>query len=69
MKKRPPSPLPDDLHERVFDAIRDGPRTWEEVAAATHLGDDELGLVLLDLLAGKKVKTLYMGGVRVYLLP
>ena len=39
------------------------------MAAATRLGDDELGLILLDLLEGKKVKTLYMCGVRVYLLP
>ena len=69
MKKRPPSPPPDDPHRRVLDAIREGSRTWEEVGAATRLDDDELGLILLDLLTRKQVKTLYMGGVRVYLLP
>ena len=45
------------------------PRTWEQVAAAARLGDDELGLILLDLLARKEVKTLHRGGVRVYLPP
>ena len=69
MKKRPPSPPPDDPRRRVLDALQAGPRTWEEVAAATKLDDDKLGLILLDLLAGKKVKTLHRGGVRVYLLP
>lgn len=69
MKKRLPSPPPDDPQRRVLDAVREGPCTWEEVAAATRLGDDELGLILLDLLGRKQVKTLYMGGARVYLLP
>ena len=64
-----PSPPPDDPHRRVLDAIRNGSRTWEEVATATRLDDDELGLILLDLLARKQVKTLHREGVRVYLLP
>jgi hypothetical protein len=68
MKKRPPQPPPDDPHQRVLDAIREGRRTWEEIAAVTRLGDSRLGLIFSDLLARKKVKTTYRGGVRVYLL-
>ena len=68
MKKRPPSPPPDDPHQRVLDAIREGRRTWEEIAAATKLGDSRLGFIFSDLLARKKVKTVHRGGVRVYLL-
>jgi hypothetical protein len=68
MKKRKPSPPPDDPHQRVLDAIREGSRTWEEISAATKLDDNRLGQIFGDLLARKKVKTVHREGVRVYLL-
>ena len=69
MKKRPNPPPQHDPQKRVLDAIREGRRTWEEIAAATQLSDNQLGLIFSDLLVGKKVKTLHREGVRVYLLP
>ena len=68
MKKRKPSPPPDEPHRRVLDAIREGRRTWEEIAEATQLGSSQLGLIFSDLLARKEVKTVHREGVRVYLL-
>ena len=68
MKKRPPSPPPDDRHQRVLAAIRNGSRTWEEIAAATDLDNSKLGRIFSDLLVRKKVKTEHRAGVRVYLL-
>jgi hypothetical protein len=68
MKKRPPSPPPDDRHQRVLAAIRNGSRTWEEIAAATNLNNSKLGLIFNDLLTRKQVKSIEREGVRIYLL-
>ena len=67
MKKRPGAYPPNDPPRRVLDAIREGRRTWEEIAAATRLSDSRLGLIFIDLLARKKVKIVYREGVRLYL--
>jgi hypothetical protein len=67
MMMRPNPPLPNDPQQRVLDAIREGSRTWEEIAAATRLGDKRLGLIFIDLLDRKKVKVVYREGVRLYL--
>lgn len=67
MKKRPSAYPPNDPPRRVLDAIRDGRRTWEEIAAATRLSDRQLGLTFIDLLARKKLKIVYREGVRLYL--
>ena len=68
MKKRTPSPPPDDPHQRVLDAIREGARTWEEISAVTKLHNSHLGLILSDLFARKQVETVHREGVRVYTL-
>ena len=68
MKNKPPLPPPDDRHQRVLAAIRNGSRTWEEIAAAAHLKNSKLGLVFNDLLTRKQVKSIVREGVRIYLL-
>ena len=61
-------PTPTKAQLRVLKAIQDGARTWDEIKAATKIGDDQLGLVLGELLTHKRVRTEMRGNVRVYSL-
>jgi hypothetical protein len=54
--------------ERVLDAIKGGAAGWYQVKRASGLGEDRLGLVFSDLFADRKIRTLSLGGTRVYYL-
>ena len=58
----------EDAQLLVLACLSDGPRTWDELQAATEFDEDFLGDVISELLTENKLRTGQRKGVRVYWL-
>ena len=58
----------EDEQRRVTDALKAGAAAWAEIRRASGLRDDRLGLVLVDLIEERRVRTESRGEVRTYRL-
>jgi hypothetical protein len=52
--------------ELILEAAAVGEQTWDGLRTLTGLGDDRLGLVLVELFNARKIWARERGGVRVY---
>ena len=61
--RKPPRKPPQEL---ILEAAAVEEQTWDGLLALTGLGDDRLGLVLVELFNARKIWARERGGVRVY---